>query len=74
MIPDELLKILVCPLSKESLKEADEQSKIKIQAALSSTANAEKENTFLVNISQTYAYPVRCGIPLLLPESAIRLD
>ena len=50
-----LLEILVCPLTKESLRyDAERQELISEKARL--------------------AYPIRDGIPIMLPEEARKLD
>lgn len=54
-IDPKLLEILVCPLSKETLKyDAEAQELISRGAGL--------------------AYPIRDGIPIMLPEEARKLD
>ncbi len=50
-----LLEILVCPLTKTSLR-----------------FDAERKE--LVSLAARLAYPIRDGIPIMLPEEARRLD
>ena len=54
IIDRNLLKILICPISKESLI-LDEKTKE------------------LISNSAKLAYPIKDGIPILLPEEARRL-
>ncbi len=49
-----LLDILICPISKSSLK-------------------YDKENNELISEKSGLAYPVRDGIPVMLPEEARKI-
>jgi uncharacterized protein YbaR (Trm112 family) len=49
-----LLDILICPISKSSLK-------------------YDKENNELISEESGLAYPVRDGIPVMLPEEARKI-
>ena len=50
-----LLEILVCPLTKTTLR-------------------YDRERNELVSIAAHLAYPIRDGIPIMLPEEARRID
>ena len=54
-IDSKLLEILVCPLTKSTLR-----------------YDAEREE--LISDKARLAYPIRDGIPIMLPEEARRLD
>ena len=62
-IAPELLALLVCPLTHLPLREAGEEllARLHLDAAL-------------VRADGAAAYPIRNGIPVLLPEEVIRLD
>lgn len=55
LLAGKMMQLLVCPLTKQSLK-------------------FDKERQELVSASARLAYPVRGGIPILLPSEARRLD
>ncbi len=50
-----LLEILVCPLTKTTLR-------------------YDRERRELVSLAARLAYPIRDGIPIMLPEEARRID
>ena len=50
-----LLEILVCPLTKTTLR-------------------YDRERNELVSLAARLAYPIRDGIPIMLPEEARRID
>jgi uncharacterized protein YbaR (Trm112 family) len=50
-----LLEILVCPLTKTTLR-------------------YDRERNELVSMAAHLAYPIRDGIPIMLPEEARRID
>tara|TARA_E500000178_G_C16982907_1_gene736720 strand:- start:780 stop:974 length:195 start_codon:yes stop_codon:yes gene_type:complete len=54
VIDPKLLKILVCPISKESL-------------------SLDKKRNELISKASNLAYPIKNGIPILLPEEARKL-
>ena len=54
ILDQKLLDILVCPISKSSLK-------------------YDKENNELISEESGLAYPVRDGIPVMLPEEARKI-
>jgi uncharacterized protein YbaR (Trm112 family) len=54
-IDPRLLEILVCPLTKTTLR-------------------YDRERNELVSIAAHLAYPIRDGIPIMLPEEARRID
>jgi uncharacterized protein YbaR (Trm112 family) len=54
ILDQKLLDILVCPISKSSLK-------------------YDKENNELISEESGLAYPVRDGIPVMLPEKARKI-
>jgi len=53
-ITNELIKLLICPISKGKLF-------------------YEKESNELISLDGSCAYPVRDGVPLLLPENARKM-
>jgi hypothetical protein len=55
LLAGKMLQLLVCPLTKQSLK-------------------YDKERQELVSLSARLAYPVRGGIPILLPSEARHLE
>ncbi len=55
LLAGQMMQLLVCPLTKQSLK-------------------YDKERQELISVSARLAYPVRGGIPILLPSEARRLD
>ena len=82
MINDELLKILCCPDSKQSLKISDSKLLEKINQGIASKLIknrggniVEKETQLLlVREDNKYAYPVQNDIPIMLIDEAIPLD
>jgi len=54
-IDPRLLELLVCPLTKDTLR-------------------YNREAQELVSLSAKFAYPIRDGIPIMLPEEARKLD
>lgn len=50
-----LLEILVCPVTKTTLR-------------------YDREHNELVSLAAHLAYPIRDGIPIMLPEEARRID
>ena len=54
ILDQKLLDILICPISKSSLK-------------------YDKENNELISEEAGLAYPVRDGIPVMLPEEARKI-
>ncbi len=64
MISPELLALLRCPLTLQPLRVADAEVVARLPAGLDAA---------LVREDGGVAYPVRDGIPLLLPEEAISL-
>ena len=54
-IDPRLLELLVCPLTKDTLR-------------------YNREAQELVSLSAKLAYPIRDGIPIMLPEEARKLD
>ena len=54
VIDPKLLKILVCPISKEPL-------------------SLNKKKNELISKASNLAYPIKDGIPILLPEEARKL-
>lgn len=63
VIAPELLALLVCPLTHQPLHIASAEglARLRLEAAL-------------VRADGRIAYPIRDGIPVLLPEEAIPLD
>lgn len=65
MISPELLALIRCPLTRQPLREAD--------AALLARLPVQLEAA-LVREDGAVAYPVRDGIPVLLPDEAVRVE
>lgn len=63
MLDPALLALLVCPLTHQPLRAATsaELEKLKLDAAL-------------VREDGRVAYPIRDGIPVLLPEAAVAME
>jgi uncharacterized protein len=55
VVDPRLLEILVCPLTKTSLR-------------------YDRERNELVSLAAHLAYPIRDGIPIMLPEEARRIE
>jgi len=66
---EQLADLLRCPVTGQSLRLADPRE----VAAIAAKAPADSEG-FLVREDWQAAYPVKNGIPSLLPESLITLD
>ncbi len=81
MVDPELLQILVCPESKQSLKEADADllQRLNVALAAGSVRNRAGEvareplDGALVREDGEFLYPVREGIPIMLIDEAIAL-
>jgi uncharacterized protein YbaR (Trm112 family) len=71
MLSQELLEILCCPATKQSLQEAGSTELEKINSKL---AAQEKLESALITADKKTAYPIRHGIPVLLAENAITLE
>lgn len=54
-IDPRLLELLVCPVTKDTLK-------------------YDRDTQELISASAKLAYPIRDGIPIMLPEEARKLD
>ena len=82
MVDQELLDILVCPETKQSLRLADEALLARVNAAISSGTMAnrggqtvsEAVSEGLVRDDGKYLYPVRDDIPVMLIDEALPLD
>lgn len=79
MIDPDLLSILVCPESRQPLREADAAvlSALNEKIAAGTLKNVggadvgEQLEAALIREDGTLAYPVREGIPVLLPEEGL---
>jgi uncharacterized protein YbaR (Trm112 family) len=67
-VDDELLEILCCPVTHQTLRIADE-AELKRASATASRMISEG----LVREDGKTLYPIRDGIPLLVPEEGIPL-
>jgi uncharacterized protein len=78
----ELLKILVCPETRQPLAEADRGLVARLNAAIAAGQLRNKAghavekslDAVLLASEGLVAYPIVDGIPVLLIEEAIRLD
>ena len=82
MISEELLDIIVCPETKQSLKIADKETvdqinnSIELKSLKNKTGQIveDKIQAGLVVEDKSLLYPIREDIPILLPEESISLD
>ncbi|HOQ90973.1 MAG TPA: hypothetical protein PLO53_02570 [Candidatus Hydrogenedentes bacterium] len=81
MVSDELLKILVCPESRQPVRRADAELVEKVNAAIAAgalknragQAVEEPVHELLVREDGTIAYAVRDDIPVMLIDEGIPL-
>jgi uncharacterized protein YbaR (Trm112 family) len=82
MVDSQLLEILVCPETKQPVRLADEDLLARLNAAIAegsvatrggeAVSDAVEEG--LVREDNTFLYPVRDDIPIMLINSAIPID
>ena len=78
MIPKDLLEILVCPETKQAVREADAAFLAEVNAAITAgkiknragQGLVEPLSGALIRDDGKYAYPVRDGIPIMLVEES----
>ena len=82
MIDEELLKIIVCPETKQDLTLAEPELVEKINLLIekgellnrSKQKVSEKIDAGLVRADRKYLYPVRDDIPILLMDESINIE
>lgn len=82
MISEELLKILVCPETKQALKLVDEKDVFKINEAISlgkvknraGELVREKIDAALIRQDRSWIYPIRSDIPIMLIDEALKTE
>ncbi|MBN1394714.1 MAG: Trm112 family protein [Pirellulales bacterium] len=82
MVDKKLLAILVCPIDRSRLTEAEEDVVVRLNRAIAagrvknrSGRPVEREiEGGLIRADGAFLYPIADGIPMLLAEEAIALD
>lgn len=82
MISEEVLSILVCPKTKESLSLASSEESKRINDAVNKRTLSTVEGRqlveafdgYLIRVDRKLVYPIKEGIPVLLQEEGIPLS
>lgn len=64
---------LACPSSRQPLRPATPEEMAALRATIAPSDGEAAWDGALVTADGRIAYPIRCGIPVLLAEAAVRL-